>query len=119
MNETESKIYTIDASGKILGRLASELSLLLRGKDKAAYTPYREPKNNVVVINAGKIKVSGKKAEQKEYTRHTLYPGGIKKVVYKDLFKKNPAEALRRAVYGMLPKNKLRDKIIQRLEIKA
>lgn len=114
-----TKKYNIDASGKILGRLASELSLLLRGKDKAAFTPYLESKNNVVVINAGKIKVSGKKSEQKEYIRHTLYPGGVKKVLYKDLFKKNPAEVLRRAVYGMLPKNKLRDKIIKRLEIKV
>lgn len=118
MKGTEFKQYTIDASGKILGRLATEVALLLRGKNKAEFVPYREANVKIIVVNVEKIKVSGKKFEEKKYIHHTLYPGGIKTVLYKDLFKKNPAEVLRRAVYGMLPKNKLRDQIIKRLEIK-
>lgn len=119
MTETKTtKIHTIDADGKILGRLATEIALLLRGKHRPDFTHYLETKDKVVVLNIGKIKVSGKKAEQKVYIRHTLYPGGIKKITYGELFKRRPSEVLRRAVYGMMPKNKLRNQIIKRLEIK-
>ncbi len=113
----ERKKYTIDASEKILGRLAAEVVLLLRGKDKPDFE-YREDRgNSVSVFNIDKLKVSGKKAEQKVYYKHSGYHGGLKKTVYKNLFAKNPGEVLRKAVYNMLPKNRLRPQMIKRLVI--
>lgn len=111
--------HIIDASGKTLGRLATEVALLLRGKDKPDFE-YREDRgNSVSIFNIGQIKVSGKKAEQKIYYKHSGYHGGMKKTVYKDLFAKNPGEVLKKAVYNMLPKNKLRPKMLARLKITA
>lgn len=115
----ERKTYTIDADGKILGRLAGEVVLLLRGKDKPDFE-YREDRgNSVTVFNIDKIKVSGKKPEQKIYYRHSGYHGGLKKTAYKDLFAKNPGEVLRKAVNNMLPKNRLRPQMLKRLKISA
>lgn len=113
----ERKTYTIDASEKMLGRLATEVVLLLRGKDKPDFE-YREDRgNSVSIFNIDKIKVSGKKADQKIYYKHSGYHGGLKKTIYKNLFAKNPAEVLRKAVYNMLPKNRLRPQMIKRLTI--
>lgn len=113
----ERKTYTIDASEKMLGRLATEVVLLLRGKDKPDFE-YREDRgNSVSIFNIDKIKVSGKKADQKIYYKHSGYHGGLKKTIYKNLFAKNPAEVLRKAVYNMLPKNRLRSQMIKRLTI--
>jgi large subunit ribosomal protein L13 len=107
----------IDASGKILGRLATEIAVLLQGKHKSNFSPHLDSKEKIVVTNTSKIMLSSKKPEQKKYYWHSGYPGGIKEVSYKELFKKNPNEVLRRAVYGMLPKNKLRAKMIKNLKL--
>jgi len=111
------KTHTIDATGKVLGRLAAQIAILLRGKHKPDFVPYKDMGDFVVVKNVGKLKITGKKMEQKKYFRHTGYLGGVKEISLKQLFKENPAEVLRKAVFGMLPKNKLRAKMIKRLKI--
>jgi large subunit ribosomal protein L13 len=113
----ERKTHTIDATGKVLGRLASEIAILLRGKNKPDFVPYKDMGEFVVVRNIAKIRFTGKKMEQKKYYHHTAYLGGLKNISLKELFKKNPAQVLRKAVMGMLPKNKLRARIIKRLKI--
>lgn len=109
--------HTIDATGKILGRLASEIAILLRGKHKPDFAPYKDIGDFVIVKDINKIKLTGKKMEKKIYYHHTGYLGGLKEVALKRIFKKNPAEVLRKAVFGMLPKNKLRARQIKRLKI--
>lgn len=109
--------HTIDASGKILGRLAVEIATLLRGKNKPDFAPHLDSGDIVIVINTSKIKVTGKKTELKKYYRHSGYLGGIKEITYKNLFSKDPNEILRKAVYGMLPVNKLRSKMMKRLKL--
>ena len=116
MVSEKQKIYTLDATGKSLGRLASQIALILQGKDKSNYVPYRESQNVVVVKNVKKMKITGKKMEQKKYYSYSGYPGGLKEKVMKDIWQKNPAEVLKKAVYGMLPKNKLRTRMIKRLK---
>ena len=110
---------TIDAEGKILGRLATEIAVLLRGKNKPEFVENQDVGDTVIILNASKIKVSGKKADQKEYFRHTGYLGNQKIVSYEHMMQKNPSQIIRKAVYGMLPKNKLRDRQIKRLKIKV
>lgn len=107
--------HTIDASGKILGRLASEIAILLRGKNKPNYQPYLQEGEEVVVFNTDKIKVTGKKMEKKMYFSHSGYMGGLRTRTLEDLFKNDSREALAEAVYGMLPKNKLRAKMMRKL----
>lgn len=109
--------YKIDAANKSLGRLASEVAFVLRGKHKPSFVPYREDSDNVFVFNVNGMKITGKKLDQKIYWRHSGYPGGIKAEKFKDVYQKDPKEVLRRAVYSMLPKNKLRAKMIKRLNI--
>ena len=113
----KSITHQIDAEGKVLGRLASEISNLLRGKDKATYLPYIDGGNGVVVKNASKIKLTGKKLVQKKYFHFSGYPGGLKTKKLSEIMVKNPSDALKRAVWNMLPKNKLRAKMIKRLKI--
>jgi len=113
----ERKTHTIDATDKVLGRLASQIAILLRGKHKPNFVPYLDMGDFVIVKNIKKLKVTGKKMEQKIYFRHSEYLGGAKETPLKILFKENPAEVLRKAVFGMLPKNKLRGKTIKRLKI--
>jgi len=108
--------HTIDATGKVLGRLASKIAVLLRGKNKPDFAPNKDIGDFVIVKNVDKIKLTGKKRGQKIYYHHTGYLGGLKKVPLKKLFERNPGEVLRRAVFGMLPKNKLRAKQIKRLK---
>ena len=110
------EIHTIDATGKVLGRLATEIAVLLRGKHKPDFVPYKDMGDFVVVKNVDKIKVTGKKIEKKKYYRHSGYLGGLKEIPLKKLFEKNPAEVLRKAVWGMLPNNKLRPEQIKRLK---
>lgn len=110
------EIHTIDATGKILGRLATEIAVLLRGKHKPDFVPYKDMGDFVVVKNVDKIKVTGKKIEKKKYYHHSGYLGGLKEIPLKKLFEKNPAEVLRKAVWGMLPNNKLRPEQIKRLK---
>lgn len=114
----ERKINKIDASNKPLGRLASEVALILRGKNKADFERHIDAGDFVEVFNFNSIKITGNKKEKKMYYNHSGYPGGIKEINLKDLWTKNPQEILKKAVYGMLPKNKLRPKMFKRLIIK-
>lgn len=113
------KTHILDASGKILGRLASEAARLLQGKHKVDYAPQRDSGDFVVVPNASKIKVSGKKAEQKTYKHHSLHPGGLKERPFARVFTNNPVEVIYLAVRKMLPKNRLRDRRMKRLKIES
>ena len=99
--------FVVDASGALLGRMASKIAKIIRGKHKANYTPHMDCGDNVVVVNADKIKLSGNKWDQKEYVRHTGYPGGRRVIVAKDLLEKHPTRLVEKAVKGMLPKTKL------------
>lgn len=109
--------HKIDAENKILGRLASEISILLRGKNTAHFDPSRMPKVKVVVHNTDKISFTGKKLTQKLYRHHSGFHGGLKEEPLRDLVARDSRLVLRRAVMGMLPKNKLRDKVIKNLEL--
>ena len=109
--------HTIDAQGRILGKLAVEISLLLRGKDKIDYAPYKDIGDIVIVKNIDKLKFTGKKMAQKKYYHYSGYPGGLKEITLEKLFAKNPKKVLQEAVLGMLPKNKLRKKMIKRLKV--
>ena len=113
----QGKTHTIDATGKSLGRLASRISILLRGKHKTEFVPYKEMGDFVVVKNIQNIKLTGNKLEKKKYYRHSGYLGGLKEMPLRQVFKNNPGEVLREAVFGMLPKNKLRAKQIKKLKI--
>lgn len=108
----------IDATNKILGRLATEIAQVLQGKHKPDFSPEKTGEEIVEVENVDKIKITGRKIEQKIYYHHSGYPGGIKETKMKELFEKNPGEVLKITVYGMLPKNKLRQKRIKRLIFK-
>ncbi len=109
----------VDADGQALGRLASEVAKMLRGKNKPNYTPHVDCGDNVVVINAGKISLTGKKWDTKEYIRHTGYPGGQRSLSAKELLAKDPARVIEKAVKGMLPKNKLGAAIFRNLKVYA
>ena len=113
----ERKTIAIDAENKVVGRLASKIAVLLRGKQKPSFMPNKDIGDYVVVKNVVKIKFTGKKAENKVYYSHSGYIGGLKSRTAKKLYIENPKEILRKAVYGMLPKNKLRNKQIRRLKI--
>ncbi len=110
--------YNIDASGKILGRLASQIALLLRGKDSPGFAPNKNPGNIVIIENVDKIVFSGKKLSQKKYFSHSGYPKGERHRLMKEIFAKRPEEVLRRAVLGMLPHNKLSRQLIKNLKSK-
>ncbi len=118
--ETVNKGWVlVDAENEILGRLASKVAFILRGKDKTNYTPHVDTGDNVVIINAEKIKLTGKKAVEKEYVRHTGYPGGQRFATPRELLAKKPTEVVRMAVGGMLPKNKLGDALRRNVFIYA
>lgn len=116
-NEVERKWYIIDAEDKILGRLATEIATILRGKNKPIYTPHVDTGDYVIVINAEKIKMTGKKLQQKNYTYHTGYPGGLRQVPYHKLIEKNPEKIIELAVKGMLPKNSLGRQMYRKLKV--
>jgi len=109
--------HTIDATDKSLGRLATEIVGFLRGKHKEDFMPNKDDGDSVVIKNFSKIRITGNKMEQKKYYRHSGYLGGLKEMPLKKLFEKNTAEVLRKAVWGMLPKNKLRNEQIKRLKV--
>ncbi len=117
--EVERKWYLVDASGKVLGRLASQIAIKLRGKDKPIFTPHVDTGDFVIVINAEKVRLTGKKWENKFYYRHSGYMGGLKKISAKELLKKKPEELIRHAVRGMLPKNRLGRKLLKKLKVYA
>ena len=106
-----------DASDKVLGRFATKIADKLRGKDKPTFTPHVDGGDFVVVINAEKLKVTGNKAEQKKYYKHSLYPGGLKEKSYKEVLENNPERIIENAVKGMLPKNKLGKSMIKKLKV--
>jgi large subunit ribosomal protein L13 len=111
------KWYVIDAENQILGRLASRIAVILRGKHKVTFSPHLNLGDNVIITNAEKIMVTGEKYEKKIYSRFTGYPSGLKFTQYKQMLKEHPDRIVRHAVQGMLPKNKLGDKILRRLHI--
>jgi len=115
--EVDRDWVIFDASDKVLGRFATKIADKLRGKDKPTFTPHVDGGDFVVVINAEKLKVTGNKAEQKKYYKHSLYPGGLKVKSYKDVLEKNPERIIENAVKGMLPKNKLGKSIIKKLKV--
>lgn len=116
-SEIKRKWFLVDAQGEILGRLATQIAKNLMGKDKPYYVPNLDCGDYVVVINAGKIEVSGRKRKQKLYRRHSGYPGGFRELNFAQLMKRDPKKVIHYAVSGMLPKNKLRDKRLTRLKI--
>ncbi len=109
--------YVIDMQGRNLGRTASRIALILRGKHKPEYTPHVDTGDCVIVINAGALTVTGKKLDDKIYYHHTLYPGGIKQTSLKDLLIKHPERAIMKAVKGMLPKNPLGRQMLSKLKV--
>ncbi len=112
-------IHNINATDKILGRLATKIAILLRGKQRSDFAPNKDIEDLVVVKNVAELKVTGRKMEQKKYFQHSGYLGSLKETPLKILFKKDPAQVLRKAVFGMLPKNRLRAKIIKRLKFNS
>ncbi|MEK7197842.1 MAG: 50S ribosomal protein L13 [Patescibacteria group bacterium] len=113
--ENKLKTYNIDASGKSLGRLASDIAVTLRGKKEVSYVPYMDPMITVIVTNINKVVLTGKKFTEKLYRHHSGWPGGLKTVKYSDLIKKDKGRALKLAVLRMLNKNRLRAKLMKRL----
>ena len=117
--EVERKWYVVDAEGKHLGRLATEIVRVLRGKNKPQYTPHVDVGDFVVVVNADRVAVTGRKAEQRVYRRYSGYPGGMKETSYEQMLARKPTEVLRKAVYGMMPKTRLARKQFKKLKIYA
>lgn len=113
----ERKTHTIDATDKVLGRLATQIAVLLRGKNRPDFAPHKDAGDFIVVKNISKIKLTGQKKKKKIYYHHSGYLGGLKEISFEKLFEKNPGEVLKKAVFGMLPKNKLRAQQIKRLRI--
>ena len=107
----------IDATDKVLGRVATKIADKIRGKDKPSYTPHTDGGDYVIVVNAEKIKVTGSKYENKKYYTHSLYPGGLKTKTFRELNENNPERIIEEAVKGMLPKNKLGKSIFKKLKV--
>jgi large subunit ribosomal protein L13 len=118
-HEVERKWYVIDADGKTLGRLSSEIASILRGKKKPIYTPHVDTGDYVIVINAEKVAVTGKKRKDKIYKRHTGYPGGLRELTFEKLQEKHPEEIIRHAVKGMMPGGKLGRQMYKKLRVYA
>lgn len=117
--EIDRKWWVVDATGIPLGRLASEVAKILRGKHKPIYTPHVDTGDHVIVINADKVVLTGKKLQQKIYYRHSMYPGGLKAIPYEVLMATKPAFAVDKAIRGMLPHNRLGKKIARKLKVYA
>jgi large subunit ribosomal protein L13 len=115
--EIERKWYVVDADGETLGRLASKIAVILRGKHKPIYSPSVDCGDYVIVLNAEKIHVTGRRLDQKVYYRHSGYPGGIKAITLRDQLERYPTRPVELAVKGMLPKNKLGRKMLKRLKV--
>ncbi|MFC2038044.1 50S ribosomal protein L13 [Chloroflexota bacterium] len=115
--EIERDWYVVDAEGETLGRLASRIAPILRGKHKPIYTPHMDCGDFVVVVNAEKVRVTGRKLDQKMYHRHTGYPGGLKSISLRDQLDKYPERVLQAAIKGMLPKNKLGRRMMKKLKV--
>lgn len=117
--EVERRWYVVDAQGKVLGRLASNVATVLRGKRKPQFTPHVDTGDFVIVVNAEKVRLTGKKLRQKIYYHSSWYPGGLKATAAGAMLKKHPERLIQRAVRGMLPKNKLGDALYRKLKVYA
>ena len=117
--DVQRQWHVIDAADVVLGRLASQAATLLRGKHKPIYAPHIDTGDFVIIVNAEKVALSGKKLEQKRAYRHSGYPGGLRSVAYADLLRKHPERAVEKAVKGMLPKNRLGRKMFGKLKVYA
>ena len=113
------KWYVVNGSGIPLGRLASEVAKILRGKNKPIYTPHADTGDFVIIVNAGEVALTGKKLDTKIYYHHSLYPGGLKSMKYRDFMAKKPERAVEKAVKGMLPHNRLGDQMFTKLKVYA
>ena len=118
-HEVERKWYVVDAEGKTLGRIASQVATILRGKNKPTFTPHVDCGDYVIVINADKVEVTGKKRKEKVYKHHTGYPGGLRETTFEKLIEKKPEEVIRHAVKGMMPKGKLGRQMYKKLKVYA
>lgn len=116
-NEIEKKWWLLDADGVVLGRLATKVADILRGKNRPHYTPFFDTGDFVIIVNANKVKLTGRKEDQKVYYRHSGYMGGLKETSYKKMIATHPDRVIAHAVKGMLPKNKLNRKILKKLKI--
>ncbi len=116
-DDIEKKWYVVDAKGKVLGRLATKISKILMGKHKPYYVPFLDCGDYVIVINAEKVELTGKKLDQKMYRRHTGYLGGLKETTARKMMEKHPERIITNAVKGMLPKNKLGRKMLKKLRV--
>ena len=119
MNDRDRRWYVVDAEGKTLGRLSTQIADVLRGKRKPTYTPHVDTGDFVVVINAEKVSVTGNKRTEKLYHRHSGYPGGLKTRTFEEMIERKPEEVIRLAVKGMLPRNRLSRRQITKLKIYA
>jgi large subunit ribosomal protein L13 len=117
--DIEREWFLVNAEGKTLGRLASEIAKVLRGKHKPIYTPHLDCGDYVIVVNAEKVRVTGRKLDQKMYYRHSGYPGGIKSISLRNQLQKHPDRVLQAAVRGMLPKNRLGRRMLKKLKVYA
>ena len=115
----DRKWFVVDAEGQTLGRMCTKIATVLKGKHKPSYTPHVDTGDNVIVINADKIRLTGSKMEQKVYLSYSMYPGGQKSITAKELMVKKPYAVVERAVKGMLPKNRLGRKMIKKLFVYA
>ncbi|MCL5020635.1 MAG: 50S ribosomal protein L13 [Bacteroidetes bacterium] len=119
LKDDEKKWFVVDANGKTLGRLATKVAVLLRGKDNPRFTSHNDTGGFVIVVNAEKVKVTGKKADKKVYFHYTGYPGGATYVRYKELLQRKPESVIEHAVKGMLPKNRLGARLFTKLKVYA
>jgi large subunit ribosomal protein L13 len=119
VDDSTAKWYLVDANGKVLGRMASEVAKIIRGKNSPKFTPNIDTGDFVVVVNAEKVKLTGKRAELKDYKHHSLYPGGQKIKTFKELIEKHPDRVIQLAVKRMLPKTILGSKLINKLKVYA
>lgn len=117
--EIEHEWYVVDAAGQTLGRLASRVAPILKGKHKPTYTPHVDCGDYVIVVNADKVRVTGRKLDQKIYYRHSGYPGGLKSISLRDQLDRHPERVLEAAVRGMMPKNKLGRRMMKKLKVYA
>ncbi|MHB1127446.1 MAG: 50S ribosomal protein L13 [Bacillota bacterium] len=115
--QVDRKWFVIDATDKTLGRLATEVAVLLRGKHKPIFTPFVDTGDHVIIVNADKVKLTGKKLQQKQYIRHSGYPGGLKTMSYQTLLQRNPEKAVYAAVQGMIPHNRLGRQALKKLRV--
>ena len=119
ISEVQREWHVVDADGATLGRLATRIAVILRGKHKATFTPSLDTGDPVIVVNAAKFKVTGKKLQDKMYVRHSGYPGGLRAETLEQLLGRRPEEVIRRAVRGMLPQNRLGDQMMRKLFVYA